>query len=252
MALSAAGLKSTRGVDTGPWLSRPCIHCGAVSRWTGAPAFSLQDQIAQFFRSAIADGRVPTGKRVSSSRQLAVDFGVSRTTAVEAYERLVAEGSPGDAAGRRDLHSRPATGAICAQGNGCWPCGRPNVPTLTRLDGRNYLLPLAPGMPTIDRFPWSTWARLTNQVCHERPLNAVGYGDPQGELALRQTIAEYLATSRGILCDADQIVVMAGSVQSLDFMIGQIATAGDSVWVEEPSGAYMRSTFAKPGWSPSR
>ena len=52
--------------------------------------------------------------------------------------------------------------------------------------------------------------------------NAVGYGDPQGELSLRQTIAEYLATARGILCDAGQIVVTAGSEQTLEFMLGQV------------------------------
>jgi GntR family transcriptional regulator/MocR family aminotransferase len=231
-------------------MPQPSVHSlwgsFALDRHSGV---SLQDQIAHFFRSAIAEGRVRAGRRVSSSRQLASDFGVSRNTAVEAYERLVAEGY---------LVTRPGAGIFIAElppekfslkAYGLAPRAAAH-PDLTRLDMRNYLLPLAPGMPAIDKFPWTTWARLTSQICRERPLNAVGYGDPQGELALRQTIAEYLATSRGILCDASQILVMAGSVQSLEFMVAQVATAGDSAWVEEPSGMYMRTTVRGAGLVP--
>ena len=210
---------------------------------------SLQDQIAHFFRSAIADGRVRAGRRVSSSRQLATEFGVSRTTAVEAYERLVAEGylvtRPG--AGLFIADPPPEQFALKASGRATSTAMHPDF---MRLDMRNYQLPLAPGMPAIDKFPWSTWARLTSQICHERPLNAVGYGDPQGELVLRQTIAEYLGTSRGILCDASQIIVLAGSEQSFEFMVQQVASAGDSAWVEEPSGTYMRSIVRRVGLVP--
>jgi GntR family transcriptional regulator/MocR family aminotransferase len=210
---------------------------------------SLQEQIAHFFRSAIADGRMLGGQRVASTRQLAMDCGVSRTTAVEACQRLVAEGY---------FVTRPGAGMFIAD----QPperfdlratrtvVTRPTAPDITLLDMRNYLLPLAPGMPAIDRFPWSTWARLTNQICRERPLNAVGYGEPQGEAVLRGTIAEYLAAARGIVCSPEQIVVMAGSEQSLEFVIGQIAAPGDAAWTEEPGGPYVRRVLHGAGLVP--
>lgn len=211
---------------------------------------SLQEQIVLFFRGAIAGGRVHGGQRMPSSRQLAAECSISRTTAVEVYERLVAEGY---------FVTRPGAGVFVAdtppeqyrlQARGAPPPAA-DLPDLTRIDMRNYLLPLAPGMPAIDRFPWSTWARLTSQVCHERPLNAVGYGDPQGELALRQTIVEYLAAARGILCDASQIVVTAGSELTLEFMLSQVSAApGDAVWVEDPCGTYMRALPRKAGLVP--
>ena len=53
---------------------------------------SLQDQIVDFFRAAVAGGRIQAGQRLPSSRQLASECDVSRTTAVEVYQRLVAEG----------------------------------------------------------------------------------------------------------------------------------------------------------------
>src|SRR5690606_40790878 len=98
--------------------------------------------------------------------------------------------------------------------------------------------------------PWNTWARLTNQICRERPLNAIGYGEPQGEAVLRRTIADYLATARGIACSAEQIVVLAGSEQSLEFMIGQIGSPGDAAWVEEPAGPYVRHVLRAAGLVP--
>lgn len=210
---------------------------------------SLQDQIVQFFRNAIADGRLSGGQRVPSSRQLATECGVSRTTAVEVQQRLVAEGYFVTRPGAGVFVADPPPEQFALTAKGAAPLAA-QPPDLARIDMRNYLLPLAPGMPAIDAFPWPTWARLTNQICRERPLNAVGYGDPQGELSLRQTIAEYLGTSRGIICNASQIVVTAGSEQTLEFMLRQVAAPGESVWVEEPCGAYMRYVPRKAGLIP--
>jgi GntR family transcriptional regulator/MocR family aminotransferase len=215
----------------------------ALQRHAG---ISLQEQIVTFFRAAIADGRMRGGQRVPSSRQLAVECDVSRTTAVEVYQRLVAEGY---------FITRPGAGVFVADPPPeryelAAPGTAPPATSLrdaARKDGRNYLLPLAPGMPAIDQFPWATWARLTSQVCREQPLSAVGYGDPQGELTLRQTISEYLATARGILCEASQIVVTSGTELTLEIMLRQIAAPGDAVWVEEPCGPYMRAALLKAG-----
>jgi len=228
-------------------MAQPSVHSlSGVLALDRCSDVSLQDQITHFLRGAIAEGRVPAGRRVSSSRQLAMECGVSRTTAVEAYERLISEGylvtRPGAGVFIADLpperfSTRAAAGASPAI----------STPDISRLDMRNYLLPLAPGMPAVDRFPWSTWARLTSQVCHERPLNAVAYGDPQGELVLRETIAEYLGAARGIRCDAKQIVVLAGSEHSLDFMLKHVARSGDSAWIEEPAGAYIRTVLRRAG-----
>lgn len=210
---------------------------------------SLQDQIEAFFRGAIADGRMHGGQRVPSSRQLATEFDVSRTTVVEVYQRLVSQGY---------FVTRPGAGVFVADP----PPERYDMEAIgaappasllrdaVRKDGRHYLLPLAPGMPAIDQFPWPTWARLTSQVCREQPLIAVGYGDPQGEMPLRVAIVEYLATARGILCDASQIVVTSGTELTLELMLQQVASPGEAVWIEEPCGPYMRAAVRKAGLVP--
>lgn len=208
----------------------------AIDRRSGV---SLQEQIAAFYRSAIGDGRLPAGARVEGSRRFAADQGISRTTVVEAYQRLVDEGylvtrlragmfvadtQPGAYMLRRRQGPRASGGA-----------GGVPDPDLRHIDMRTFELPLAPGMPAIDRFPWPAWMRILNRLCRERPLNALGYGDPQGELLLRRAIAEYLAAARGIVCNPGQIVVTSGSEQTIAFAAAQAARGGGSAWFENPS-----------------
>lgn len=57
-----------------------------------ASTTSLQDQIVAFFRDAVLRGALKPGARLPSSRQLAAELGVARITAVEAFDRLAAEG----------------------------------------------------------------------------------------------------------------------------------------------------------------
>ncbi len=212
---------------------------------------SLQDQITGFFRAKIVSGRMPRGRRVPSSRQLALEHGISRTTAIEAYERLVAEGY---------LVSRPGAGVFIAEvlPEDMQPAVRGvakgeaegEEQQIANQDGRNYQLPLAPDMPAIDRFPWAAWARLTNQLCRERPLNAIGYGDPQGELSLREAVVEYLAVARGIVCRPRQVVVMSGSEQIMAFAARQVAPPGTAVAIEDPGYAFLHHTMSELGLRP--
>jgi GntR family transcriptional regulator/MocR family aminotransferase len=231
-----------------PQSNVPPLWCSlALDRASGT---SLQDQIASFFRAAIADGRMRGGQRVASSRQLALDCGISRTTAVEAYEHLIEEGYFVTRPGAGVFISATPPHRFSLRARAAAPPGPLLRNPIGRLDARTYQLPLAPGMPAIDRFPWSIWARLTSQICRERPLNAIGYGDAQGEPVLRQAIAEYLATARGIRCSASQVIVMAGSIESLEVMIGHIAAAGDQAWIEEPAGPWVHGALARCGLQP--
>ncbi|MFL1432468.1 MULTISPECIES: GntR family transcriptional regulator, partial [unclassified Nocardiopsis] len=43
-------------------------------------------------RAAVAEGRLPAGTRLPSSRTLGADLGIARNTVAEVYGRLVAEG----------------------------------------------------------------------------------------------------------------------------------------------------------------
>ena len=51
---------------------------------------------------------------------------------------------------------------------------------------------------------------------------------------LRRAISVYLRTSRGVLCEPDQIMIVNGSQQALDITTRVLLDPGDEVWVEDP------------------
>lgn len=224
----------------------------ALDRTSGV---SLQDQIVSFFRDAIVAGRLPRGRRVPSSRELAIEHGISRTTAVEAYERLASEGYLVSTRGAgvfvaQSLPEDLQHEAVAPQTQRAFAAAGPRGPAAPPPDMRSFQLPLAPWMPAIDRFPWAEWARLTNQICREQPLNAISYGDPQGELPLREAIAEYLGAARGIVCRPEQIVVMSGTEMMVGFAAERVAAPGSAVWVEEPTYPFVHKLMPALGFKP--
>ena len=206
-------------------------------------ARSLQDQIVDYFRAAVLEGRLKAGTRVPSSRALAADHGVARITAVQAYERLVSEGYLAARAGsglfvaesQLERPARPeAATARRARARPSMPTLMRAIPDLAMLPRPVESLPLCTGIPALDHFPWSDWARITARLHRERPLDALGHGDPQGERKLREAIAQYLGAARGIACAAEQILVVAGSQQGIDLTARTLARPGDAIWIEEP------------------
>ena len=215
-------------------------------------ALSLQDQIVAHFRASVLAGHLKAGTRVPSSRTLAADTGVARITAVQAYDRLVAEGYLTARRGAGmfiaetvpDEHLRPVSVGIRNDRAERRPRvvaenpRSPLVPTRPR-----EIIPLFVGIPALDAFPWVDWARISARIHRERPTAALSYGDPRGEPDLREAIAQHLSAARGIACEPDQIIVVAGSQQGIDLAARALAEPGDAVWFEEPGYPMGRSAF---------
>ncbi|MGH7125896.1 MAG: PLP-dependent aminotransferase family protein [Stellaceae bacterium] len=203
---------------------------------------SLQDQVVEYFRAAILGGRLRAGTRVPSSRTLSADHGIARITAVQAYERLVAEGylaaRPGSglfvAESQLERPAKPAAMHRRLHGKRRLPALERSLPALAMTPRPDERLSLATGIPALDHFPWRDWARISARLYREQPLDALGHGDPQGERGLREAIAGYLGAARGIACAAEQILVVAGSQQGIDLAARALARPGDAIWTEEP------------------
>jgi GntR family transcriptional regulator/MocR family aminotransferase len=213
---------------------------------------SLQDQIVGYFRDAILAGRIPAGRRIPSSRQLSNEHGISRTTAIEAYDRLTAEGYlySKQRAGLFVCESLPDDFLLAPPARSRRPAEFDDAATAMPFDPRRYRMALAPGMPAVDRFPWKQWARLNAQVLRERPMDALYYGDPRGEFVLRSAIAEYLGGARGINCAPDQIFIFSSSKHGVDMAARLLAPAGGQVWLEEPGHPLTRNLMEKAGLAP--
>ncbi len=210
----------------------------------------LHRQLYCGLREAILNGRVSPGSRLPSTRVLARDLGISRTTVVQAFERLVAEGY---VAGRVGSGTRVAAGMATSPRP-----PRPRVPpqpvrtrrleTITGLPSfwpRGVEVPpfFRPATPALDLFPQRVWQRLVARE-RQRRTAALDVQDPAGYRPLRAAVADYLRRSRGVRCDLDQVCIVSGTQHALDLAARVLLDPGDSVWLETPGYSGARGVFA--------
>ena len=240
-------------------MPRPSALLGTLSlERTGSVA--LQRQVYAALREAILAGRLPPGTRLPSSRTLASELGAARNTVVGAFEQLAAEGyvearvGDGTRVARvlpetllhaRRAHVPPASGArapdLSRRGRALVAARRP-LPDVSR---RAF----QPGLPALDEFPRELWARLLGRRSRVPARGSLGYSHPAGLPSLRQAIAAYVGGARGVTCDADQVVVVAGAQAGLDLACRLLLDAGDAAWIENPGYLGARGALLGAGAS---
>ena len=227
-----------------PARSRP----GGAALWAPvldrSAALPLSRQLAAALRAAIAEGRLGAGARLPSTRALAAEIGLARSTVVAVFEQLAAEGyiaaQPGSG------YFVPAALADARPGEdagGGAPAARPMPRPVSRHgallrelnpQARTPPRPFELGHADIDPRLVAVWKRLASRVLSGRTRLSWQYGDPQGEPVLRQAIAEYLAAARGVRCRPEQVVVTSGTQQGLSLAARVLLDPGDRAWVEDP------------------
>lgn len=195
------------------------------------------------------DGRLP------SSRALAYELGVSRTTVTVAYEQLVAEGFITVRQGARpeviaeaitppSLSSAMPNAAppvLSRYAQRITPCGPPPDEGLPSLAVDFRYGQLAP-----EDFPRLAWKRALNATL-VRQRAPSRYASPCGTERLRKALHGYLRRARGLRCDIDQLIVVNGSQQGLDLCARLLLNPEDSFVVESPCYAMARQVFASTG-----
>jgi GntR family transcriptional regulator/MocR family aminotransferase len=209
-------------------------------------ATPMYDQLSEWFRRAILDGRLRPGQRVPSTRSLARELNISRVPVLSAYEQLYAEGYLETFVGAGTCVAR----AIPAETKPVKPAPHPSqqsasgaprkiaqrvealhTPAQTWADNQGAF---RVGLPALDQFPTLAWAKLLNRHARQPSIDYLVYGSPMGYLPLREAIAEYLGTVRAVRCDATQIIITTGSQQGLQICAHALLEAQDRVWMEDP------------------
>ncbi len=170
----------------------------------------LYEQIYEYIRREIREGKLRPGERLPSTRSLAEYLQVSRSTASLAYDQLLSEGY---------IASRPYRGYYVCR-----------MEELYRLDARGdaagaeeqggqgpaeekipAVVDFSPTATDMSRFPFSVWRKINKNVLSQGGGSLFTQGDVQGEYSLRETIGRYLHSSRGVNCTPQQIIVGAGN-----------------------------------------
>ena len=217
-------------------------------------ATELRQQVYLQLRGAIDAGTFAPGARLPASREHARVLGVSRNTVLWALERLRAEGylvaRVGDGtyvSERTSAAPRAPRGGIAAH-QLLSQRGRLIAETGLRWDPpKGQPLPFRIGQPALDQFPFALWQRLERQTTNATRIACAGYHDPAGHPPLRAAIAQWLLVSRGIRCDAAQVVITAGSQQALDLISRLLLDPGDEVLVEDPGYPGIRANLLAHG-----
>lgn len=209
-------------------------------------------------RAAILDGRLQPGVRLPATRKLATLLGVSRNTAVAAYDLLLSEGYINVLSGagafiadirpqieRRKKRIDLPTGD--ARLNRVWQKQLASPDCQYR---ENLRFDFRLGAPDKHAFPFQTWQRLSARSLRVFSRNQTSYSQPQGQASLREAIAVHISFTRAVACTADDLVVTAGAQQAFDLIARILVTSGaTTIAVEDPGYEPVRAAFAAAGAS---
>jgi GntR family transcriptional regulator / MocR family aminotransferase len=214
-------------------------------------AWSRQRLLHECLRAAIRDGTLAAGTRLASSRALAAELNVARNSVLYAYEQLACEGYVlGDRRGTvvAAIASQAlAQAAAPVQAGAHQPLSRRARNLRPVFGAADTMGAFVPGVPALDAFPLALWRRMLERAWRAVTPRQLNYSDPCGEPALRAAIADYLRASRGVLCDASQVLITDGTQSSLDLCARACADDGDTVWLEDPGYAGALAAFRGAG-----
>ncbi len=224
-----------------PGMATPAL---ALDRTAATP---LSLQLYRQIRDLILSGRLAPGRRLPASRSLAAELGISRTTAVTAYDQLSAEGF---------LEGRQGAGMYVAdlptqsapRQDGANGARRKPVPVAgpqPRLPGRPFDL----GAADPAAFPAGPWSRALARSWRS-PDSQMFYGGAGGYEPLRRAIADHLRLVRGVPCDWRQVIVTASATESIELVARALLRNGDAAWVEDPGYPKTHSALATVGLRP--
>jgi GntR family transcriptional regulator/MocR family aminotransferase len=218
---------------------------------------SISVQLYMALRDMLLSGGLRPGDRLPATRTLAREAGVSRTTAIDAIDRLIAEGMVTSRVGAgtfvsETLVARPPPVGGSAAGSQSAPRLSYTVSHASSSYAPRARLPHNPqafvsGLPALDAFPMASWARISSRHLRGHRTEIMGYGPPQGHAGLRAAITAHLASARGIQCRPEQVFITTGA-QHAFALIGQLfLNAGDKVWFENPGAKGARNALVATG-----
>lgn len=220
---------------------------------------SISVQLYMRLRDVLLSGGMKPGDRLPATRTLAEETGVSRTTVIDAIDRLVSEGMLVSRVGSGTYVSdtlesqRPVQPPV---GQSQVPPARPRLSySISQSSGdfapRTWLphdsRAFVTALPALDAFPLAQWSRISARHLRGDRDSVMGYGQPQGLQALRNAISAHLVAVRGIRCAPEQVFVTSGAQHAFS-LIGQLfLNPGDSVWHENPGAKGARNALVATG-----
>lgn len=222
----------------------------------GGAKAPLYEKIYEYIKNEIVDGKISKGEKLPSTRLLAKNLSVSRSTVELAYDQLLAEGY---------IEAEPYRGYFVC-----------DIEALYQLEQRNHMqeklqagqdwqpgwkteikhgagsskqkeIDFSPYTIDTQNFPYNIWRKLHKNVLLDDREEILLSGDGQGDHELRMAIADYLHQARGVNCVAEQIIIGAGN-EYLELLLAQVLGEKKTVLMDDPTYLQAYRTFSNMGY----
>lgn len=211
------------------------------------------EQIYQYIKKKISNGSLACGTKLPSSRALAEQLLVSRSTVNSAYEQLLSEGY---------IYTKEKSGCFVAdigtmsgvtdtpfKNNYAFASIADNSTQIEQssklvdncrivFQNKKQSYTFSPFSMDTELFPYTVWRRLMNDAVGSLNAQTLLLGDPAGDFEFRSSIVEYLSQSRGVHCSPDQVIVGAGTDYLLMLLCG-LFDEKQKIAMENPT--YLRA-----------
>jgi len=187
----------------------------------GGPAYR---QLYAQLKDAIAAGVYPPGSRLPGKRALAADCGVSVITAEHALALLADEGW---------VEPRERSGFFVLR-RGAAPVRRAALEEMS----------LPTSVP--EDFPFNALARIMRRTLAEKGERILAKSPPLGTMELRGAIRRYLARSRALDVDEEQILIGSGA-EALYSLVVQLLGRETVFALEDPCWEKIRRAYEANG-----
>ncbi len=233
---------------------RTALPTLALDRHSRIPIYR---QLYEGYRQAILTRQLRKDAQLPSTRELAIDLRISRNSVMNAFDQLRAEGYirgekgsgtfvEGGLLSDEELHRKKNSGRRILPRD-VLSREATRIASAPQMPAASPPIPFRRGLPAVDQFPLALWSRIVARCCRNTKSKDLNYTEPQGSIAFRCTIAEYLRNFRAVKCDPDQIFVVSGSQQGLQLIAHMLLNEGDPVCMEDPGYPGARSAFLAVG-----
>lgn len=210
----------------------------------------LYQQLVDQIRHRILSGRLSANEQLPSSRKLAQLLGISRTSALNAYDQLISEGL---------LVTRPSSGIFVSALNSInalddgksiqpLPCSNSNSNSIKATKQvPNISIGGFDSGPDVALFPFAEWSRCLSRVWRRPDPMLLRDSNLGGYFPLKQAVARYVNAVRGVECSPEQVIITAGSRDALALISKALLEQNDRVALENPCYGPLRSGLKAQG-----
>lgn len=207
----------------------------------GGEKAPLYEKIYNHIKNEIAAGKIRTGEKLPSTRLLAGNLAVSRSTVEMAYDQLLAEGY---------IKAEPCRGFFVCNITELYQL-KPETVQIRResqvKEKDTYRVDFSPYAVDTKNFPYNIWRKISKNVLMDDREELLLSGDGQGEWELRVAIAGYLHQARGVNCRASDIILGAGN-EYLEILLSQLLGRDKTILMENPGYPQAYRTFCNMGY----